>query len=128
MRDFDSRSAITSTAAALGKAFVAGDCKRRLQRERSDEHRQPAQNRALDRRQQVVAPAERRAQRLMPRNGRPTPAPQQREAGVEKGSGAGDAIGVDTTGGEFDRQRDAVQTPANFGNQGRLVLAEPGIR
>ena len=103
---------------------MAGDCKRRFQRERPDEHRQSAQNRTLDRRQQVVAPAQRRAERLMPRNGRPPPAPQQREAGVEKGSGAGDAIGVDTTGGEFDRQRDAVQPPANFGNQGSLVLAD----
>ena len=69
-------------------------------------------------RQQVVAPAQRRAEGLMPRNGRPPPAPQQREAGVEQGGGAGNAIGVDTTGREFDRQRDAVQSPANFGNKG----------
>ena len=60
----------------------------------------------------------------MPGNSRTTPAPQQGEAGVEKGSGAGDAIGIDTTGRQFNRQRDAVQTPANFGDQGGVILAE----
>ena len=108
----------------LADALAGCDGKRGLQRERADEHRQSAQRRAFGGRQQVVAPGERGTQRLVPRDRGAPPPPQQREAAVEQRGGAGNAIGIDAPGGELDRERDAVQPPADLGDERRVLLAE----
>src|SRR5437899_2094952 len=50
--------------------------------------------------------------------------PQQRKAAVEQRGGPGNAVSIDPTGGELDRQRDAIELRADFGNQRRFVVAE----
>src|SRR5262249_53075350 len=108
----------------LADALAGRHRKGRLQREWPDEHRQSTQRRAFAGRQQVIAPAERRTQRLVPRDGGTPPAPQQRETTVEQRGRAGYSVGIDPSGGKLDRKCDAVEPPAYLGNERGLFLAQ----
>ena len=50
----------------LGRARIGGDSDRSFQREIAGEHTEPTQDRALFFREQLIAPVERRAERLVP--------------------------------------------------------------
>ena len=70
----------SASSTSRGRDVVArADRLRRVEREAAGEHRQPLQQRALRRREQVVAPVDRRAQRLLARQRRRVAALQQRE-------------------------------------------------
>ena len=90
-----SRSSTPSPSIAVAGADRLG----RLERPAPGEDRQPPEQRALRLAEQVVAPVDQRAQRLLARQGRPAAAGQQPEAVVQPG---GDLL---------DRQRAARAPP-----------------
>ena len=52
------------------------------------------------------------------------PRHRQRETAVEQRGCAGDPVGVDPSGGKLDREGNAVQTPADIGDERRIVFTE----
>src|SRR5439155_3048295 len=84
-----------------------------VEREASREHRQPPQDDALRLGQQLVAPVERRAQRLLARQRRAAAACEEPEAIVEPRRDAFDAERGDARGGELDGERHAVEAAAD---------------
>ena len=112
----------------LGRQFLVGaDVLGRLHLESAREDRQPLPQQPLARRAQLVAPADRRTQRLMPGQRR-AGAAQQPEPVVEAGHDLLDGHGAQSAGGQFDRERDPVETLAKP-DHGLLVARldpEPG--
>ncbi len=95
-----------------------------LQREAAREDRQPAEQDALRLGQQVVTPVDGGAQRLVPRDGRAAAGGQQREAVVQAGGDLLHRKHLHAGGGQFDRQRDAVQALADLHHVRRVLLGE----
>ena len=85
----------------------------RLERTPRREDRQPSEDGPLRLGQEVVAPVDRGAQRLMPRDRRPASAGQEAEAVVEACCDLLDRERPDPSRGELDRQRDPVQAAAD---------------
>jgi hypothetical protein len=107
-----------------------GSChgNRRVEQEISGKHGKVAQHPRLRLRQQVIAPIERRAQRLVPRQRRPPAGGQKFEPVIQQ---RGDLRRPHHDGvgrGEFDRERDAVQSPADRGNGAEVLLVAFEIR
>ena len=92
------------------------------------EDRKPAQHEALGVGQQPVAPVQRRLQRLLPRRRGALALPEQIEALVEQCRGLLQAVGLDPAGGEFDRQRHAVELAADPGDDRGIGIVERDLR
>ena len=87
------------------------------------EHREPAKQLLLRRREMVVAPVHRRLQRLVPGQGAAAPG-EEAEAVVEPGPDLVDREHGDARRGELDRQRDAVEAAADLGDGGAVARVE----
>jgi hypothetical protein len=85
----------------------------RLQVEGAGEDRQAAEQHPLGLRQQLVAPIERRPQGLVPRQSRPPSSGQQPKAIIEAGGEPLDAERGDACRRHFNRQRNAIEAPAD---------------
>jgi hypothetical protein len=88
------------------------------------EHREPAQERALGRAEQLVAPVDRGAQRPLARQRGDVAVGEHAQRLAELG---GDPLGperLDARGGELDRQWNAVEPRADLGNERRVRLGE----
>ena len=107
-------------------AAVRGHRDGGVQVEATDERGQPAEQRPLLLVQQVVAPADHRAQRAVALV-RPAAAGQQPQVVVQGSEQATRAERGAARGGEFDRQRHPVQAGAQLGHHGRFG-AELGVR
>ena len=90
----------------------------------SDEHREPAKHHALQFGEQPVAPVERGLQGLLARRRRARARPQQRQALVEKRGGLLQAVGLDASGRQLDRERHAVELSADARDDARFRIAE----
>jgi len=116
--------------------FRAGDLAnrryrtRRLQCEAAGKDCQAPQDHTLGLRQQLIAPVERRPQRLVPRQRRAAAARQQVETIIEAGREVFDPERGRTRCRQLDRQRDPVEAPADCGDRrhGALVRREMRLR
>ncbi len=86
---------------------------RRLQRPPADEDRQPAEHRALGWTQQLVTPVDQGMQGLLARQRAARAAGEQAKALVEPVQQRLRAHGAQANGGQLQRQREAVQPPAD---------------
>jgi hypothetical protein len=103
---------------------AGGDGLGGLEREAAGEDRQPAPERPLGRRQQVVAPPDHRAQRLVPGQGGAAPLGQEAEAVVQA---SGDLLRGQSghpRGGQLDRERYAVEPPADLDDARGVPLGQ----
>ena len=101
-------------------AVAHGSCS--LQRPAAREHRQALQKGALGSRQQVVAPVDRGAQRLVVRHGGRVALGEQAEALVQSRGDLVHRKRIHARRRELDGERDAVETPADV-RDGRGVAA-----
>ena len=72
----------------------------------------------------VVAPIDSRAHRLLPGDGRAAPPGQQPEAILDAIENLADRHHPDVSRRQLDRQRDAVETPAEEAGFGHLALGQ----
>ncbi len=86
---------------------------RRLQRPPADEDRQPAEDRTLGRTEQPIAPINQCVQGLLARQRAARAAGEQAEAVIESFQQRLRAYGAQASGGQLQRQREAVQPPAD---------------
>jgi hypothetical protein len=93
---------------------VRGDGLDGLQGAAAAEHREPAQQHALRRREQRVAPVERRAQRLLVRQRGLVAFGEEPHAVVQPRGDVVDRERAHARGGELDRERDALEPPADL--------------
>lgn len=82
--------------------------------------REPAQQRALAAREQVIAPIDQRALRLLARQRRPAATSEQAEAVVEPLRHLLHRHRTHPGRGQLQRQRNAIQPAADLGNDGRV--------
>src|SRR6266436_3455705 len=75
-------------------------------------------------RQQIITPVQRRAQRLVPRQRRAPPLPEQLEAVVQQRQGFLNPVGIGAAGGEFDRKGYSIQPAADFSDDGRIGIVQ----
>ena len=101
---------------------------RRLEREAAGKDAQPPEHGLLVGRQVAVAPLQRGAQRLVPAQHDPGTGREDAEAFAEAGTQTFDAQQRNARGGEFDRQRDAVQAPADLDHRGGVLRREREAR
>ena len=92
-----------------------------LQREPAGEDRQLLEAAALRLRQEVIAPVDGGAQRPVARRPAPVAAGQQAQPVVETGGELAGGQDPHPGGGEFDRQRNAVQVAADLRHRGSLL-------
>ena len=104
------------------------DVLRGLQREAAGEDAEPPEHGLLVRRQQAVAPFQRRAQRLMPAQHDARARSEHVEAFVEARAQAFDAEQRHPRRGEFDRERNAVQPPADLDDRRRMRGRQREVR
>lgn len=104
--------------------IVGGHRRRGAELERRGEDAEPPQHALLGRRQQAMAPVQRRLQRALPRQ-RGTPSGgEQPEALVQPRGQRVDAEQRHARGGHLQRQRDAVQAPADRRHRRRIAVVE----
>ena len=114
-------------AVSGGPCRAANDRRRRVQREAPGEHRQPPQHDPFGVWQQVMAPVQRRAQRLVARQRRPATASQQGKAIVKTCQDMFDPQRNRPCGSKFDRQRHAVEPSANRANHLKRLVPRVDI-
>ena len=90
---------------------------RRRQHPASREHREPSQQRALGIGQEVVAPVDARAQRLLPRQRRAIALGQQPEAVGQARRHRVHRERARARGRKLERQRNAIEAPADVGER-----------
>src|SRR5262249_25010331 len=100
------------------------NCAGRFQREASGKYGEPAQHCALRFRQQVVAPVERRAERLVAWQRRAAASRQEAKPVVEARSEALYDEDIDAAGREFDRKRNSIKPAADVGDDGGVGVAQ----
>ncbi len=96
----------------------------RIERERAGEDRQAAQQPPLGGAEQVEAPVERRAERLVARYRRAAPVPHQLHAGVEVRHDGLQAQRLDAAGGQFEGQGDAVELATQARHERCVVVPQ----
>ena len=96
----------------------------RAQLEAAGEDAEPAQQHPLVRLEQVVAPLERRLERLLPRRRRAAAGAEEPEAVVEPLGHRRGAERAEPPGGELDRERQAVEAEADARDVRRVLLVE----
>ena len=101
---------------------ITGDLHHRIEQEISGEYAELPQNPRLRLREQVVAPVERRAERLLPGQRRSPARRQEFEPVVQKCSDVRRTEHHRARRGKLDRERNAVQPPANGGNRAEVLL------
>ena len=106
---------------------AGGDRVRGIERKRPDEASHPAEQRTRGRVEQHVAPVERRPQRLMTRQRRAQPAGQQVQPVVQPRRDDREPS-VATRRGQFDRERQPVEPPADIGDQPHAGFVDRTIR
>ena len=106
---------------------ICEDPRRDLERPAADEHRQHAQQPLLLGGELVVAPLDRRLQRLLPRQ-RGLAAGQQPEAIVQLAANLLDREQLHAGGRELQRQRDAVEPAADVGDRLGVVVGQREVR
>ena len=106
------------------EAVARADLFTRLQLEAAGEDREPAEQQLLVRLEEVVAPLERRGQRLLPRRRRMAAAAQQAEAVVEPGGDRRGAQRSEPGSGELERERQAVEAKTDPGDVLGVLLVE----
>src|SRR5580765_753527 len=99
-----------------------------LQREAPREGREPPQQDLLLGREQLVAPVERRLERLLARRRGAAARSEESEAVVEAAGQRGRSERVHTGGRELERQREPVQPVADPGDCGRRLAVERETR
>ena len=104
------------------------DRQRRIERKMADEYGEPAKHHAFQFGQQPITPIQRRLQGPLTRWRGARPQPQQRQALVEKRSGLLQAIGLDASGGQLDRERHTVELPADARHDRGFRVAEVQAR
>ncbi len=109
-------------------AHACHDRHRRIDREMADEHGEPSQHRALEVRQQLVAPIQRRLQGLLARRRGARPLPEQSEPLIEQSGSLREAISLDASCRQLDRQRHPVELPADARHDRRVGIAEREAR
>ncbi len=87
-----------------------------LERAAAGEDGQPGEDVLLARRQQVMAPGDRRAQRALPLRRRARAPREQRQPLFESLEQDGRRESLHTSSGEFDRERQAIEAPADLGD------------
>ncbi len=122
--DFSTRRPSTSRISIAIDRVARAHGLRRLEGRSPGEHGQAAEDRPLRLGQQVVAPVDRRPQRLVPGDGGPAAAGQQAEPVVEAGRDLLDRERPDARGGELDGERDAVQATAELGDRARILVGQ----
>ena len=100
----------------------------RLELEAAREDRQAPEQRPLVGLEQLVAPLERRGQRLLPRRRRMAPAAQEAEAVVEARADRRRAQRAEPRGRELERERQPVEAEADAGDVLRVLLVEREAR
>ena len=102
----------------------------RVERERPGEDAEPAQDAPAPAVEEVVAPVDRRGQGLLPGQRGPRAAGEQPEAVVEVARRSARRSAPAAGRGQLERQRDAVEPPADLGDRRRLssVTANDGPR
>ena len=88
----------------------------RFESESSGKDRQGSEQRPFGFVEQVEAPVEDRLQRLMARESGASAAADEIEATLEPGRQGFEGQGFETSGAQFDGQRDPVEVPADAGN------------
>ena len=111
--DLATRLSIAPRTVDLIEGRAGDDLQRRVEREMSNEYREPAKHHALQFGQEPEAPVERGLQRLLARRRGARPQPQQRQTLIEKRGGLLQAVGFDASGRQFDRERHAVELSAD---------------
>ena len=82
------------------------------------------ERRLLRRREKTEAPIQRRSKRLVPGQRGPTPLGQQRPSVSQPGGNRLHAHDPDASGGQFNRERVAVQTVADFADRCRVLVGQ----
>jgi hypothetical protein len=108
--------------------LVGSDERSGLEREASGENRETVEHGSLALGEQFVAPVERGAQRLLARKRRSAPSREQLEAVLQAEVDLVDRQRMRTPGGQFERQRDAVQASADRRDRRRLPLGDDKAR
>ncbi len=104
--------------------ILGADVLRRLQPEASGEHRQAPQERLLALVEQVVAPGQRRPQRLLAGHGRAAPRREQVERVVEALDDLLGGEGAHPRRRQLDRQRHPVEPVAECRDRRRVVVVK----
>jgi hypothetical protein len=107
---------------------LAGDRADAVQGPGAPEDRQPPQQAAFGLGQQVVAPVDGRPEGALPRLGRPRAAGEQGEPVDHALGQLAHRQGRDPRGGELDRERHAVEVPADLRDGGGVVVGQPEVR
>ena len=110
--------------AGPGGAEIAHHGGRGLDGEAAGEDAQGAEQAPLGLGQEVVAPAERRGERPVSRQGRPAALGQQQQAAVEERAQLAHAEGVDPGGRQLDGQRQPVQPLADLRHDRHVGVGE----
>ena len=96
----------------------------RVQLEAAGEDAESAQQHPLVRLEQIVAPLERRLERLLPRRRRATPGAEEPETVIEPVGHRGGTERAEPAGGELEREWQAVEPEADTRDIGRVLLVE----
>ncbi|HLW12350.1 MAG TPA: hypothetical protein VKU81_06600 [Casimicrobiaceae bacterium] len=104
--------------------IAGGDRFRGFECKVARKNRKPPEQHALWLRQQLVAPVDQRAQRLLPRERCAVAARQQPETVIQAGGNGLDSDRAHASSGEFDRQRNAIQSVADLRDVRGVVLGQ----
>ncbi len=107
---------------ALFARDVRRDAFHPLQREAVGKDREPSEKAALLRRQQIVTPVDGRAHRLLARKRGAAAAAQDAKPFVQALGEIVDRQHPDARRSQLDGERDAVQSPANLADDGRVAV------
>ena len=95
-----------------------------LHRESPDENCETPENGPLRIGQKPIAPFQRRLQRSLTRGSSPLPWPDEREVLIQKLSHVLKPIMADPSRGEFQGKRDAVESAADCGHRGGILVGD----
>ena len=102
-------------------AVAATDLLSCLRDPASSKHRQPPQQHPFRLGQQFMAPVNRRLERLLPAQPGPSAIGQEAKAIVQPSGQLPDAQSRHASGGQFERQRDAIQPLTDLHHGGRVL-------
>ena len=113
-----------------GPWFAGRDGLDRIEAEVAGEHPESLEERARVGAQQVDAPLDRRLDRALPLGHVARRGDEQRQHAVEPREHGRGREGADAGGGELDRQRHALERPADAGDVLGVLVGhvEPGVR
>src|ERR1700674_2295 len=101
---------------------------RRLRRKVAGKYRKAPQDQAFRLRQQLIAPVERRAQRLVPRQSRSAAAGQYCQVIIQACGDLLEPKRGDVSCSKIDGQRNAIEAPTDFSNYWKVLCSRREIR